>query len=314
MELGTWNSLYAEGATGAIGEFVIRGESQVLLDSDKPALAATFNEMEPLKPALKTLDESQSVDMPSNQPLDGILPEAMRSPFVIVPKRFEFRPDVVAHRFELESELKRVYQERNSGDAADRARWEFRVADATGWVYMQFSGKGLPPQTLDLPTSNQDGQIIRPGSPYTGVLTYRDTEGDVHTAITDSFAVSGLVEKNVNSYHLHLALKPMFEKTPEALPASGPQEKLSAEGAMLIEEAADWIKARQAHLAPLKILVYAKSGDRADQYAVSISSEIRRLLMRSNESIQAKGVASESALDERIEIAVHLSKDQIKNK
>lgn len=297
----------AEVSGGKVGEYVIKGESRLALDSEKPPLQATLDDGELIKPTLETEKQAFLVGPPDFGQVKDAVPTEIHSDFVIVPRYFEFRPDAVAHEFKLRAELDRIYKETNLKEAAVKARWEFRIADASGKIYMEFSGKGLPPDVLAVPTRNVEGEPVRPGSPYAGVLTYRDSYGEVHTALTSPFTLSGLLEKTEKGYVINLSLEALFERKPK------PEDKdkgvvLSAAGKSMVQETADWIKSHRGALAPLYITVYSGNKEKGQKQADFLAGRLIQSLLRSKENVQARGSPSGSHLDEYVEIAVFVPK------
>ena len=289
---------------GQVGEFVIKGEGGLTLDSDKPPLNAGPNDQEPLAPTLEPERHLFLANPPDFSRMEAATPVTIRSEYVIRPRHFNFHPDEVAYEFNLAKELDRVYQEQNIKAAEKLGRWEFNVADASGKSYAQFSGKGLPPGNLRIPTMNPGGEEIRPGNPYAGVLTYRDTFGEVHTAVTKPFVLYGLVESSSKGHILHLALSYIFDNK-NAL-------SLTQTGRALIEETSDWIKAHNMALAPLYITIFSKNPEQAQNQANDLALQMAGLLLRKMDNIHPKGVLREGTLEERVEISVFLPKEKKK--
>lgn len=287
---------------GKVGEFTIKEQSSISLDSDKPPLVIDVNENQPLEPTLKTEKELYEKKPTQLEELNELAPRKERSGYVILPRLFEFRHDDVAHAYSPLQALSAVYKEKPSKAGLLKAYWEFKVADATGKIFMNYSGKGLPPQEVKIPTQNSEGEIIRVGNPHSGVLAYWDPAGKRHTAITESFSLPGLVHQKEGSFSIHLSLDHIFGKKDA--------DEIVPDGKNLLEETVNWIKSHHAAQAPINVSVYAKTANVAEKQATIISKELSRALLRALNSIKAKGSASGISLNERIEVTVFSAIDQ----
>lgn len=68
-------------------------------------------------------------------------------------------------------------------DDSDIARWRFRILDRTGRYFNQFSGEGMPPDTLTWNGRASDGELVISAEDYPYVFEVRDALGN--TAVTE---------------------------------------------------------------------------------------------------------------------------------
>ncbi|MBI4668638.1 MAG: hypothetical protein HY747_05555 [Elusimicrobia bacterium] len=303
----------------ALGEFIIKSEGNMILESEKPALALSLDETPVIRSALETEKEVYLVALPSATWLKNTMPGRLHCQYVIAPRYFQFQPDVIAHQFRLRAELEKAYQEKNTKTARRKAGWRFQIADNKGRKYMEFSGKGLPPEILAVPTTNDRAEAVRPGCLYSGILTYRDTAGKIHTAMAGEFMVNGLVKKTRKGHILRLSLNSLFvparpaqagrgQAANLAVPAAQetPQTVFTENGQAMIQELADWIKANRGALAPVDAVVFAKNVTQAQEMSGLFTAKLNELLIRPEEKTQIKVVYSEDHSDGYAEISIFL--------
>mgnify|MGYP001591229229 FL=1 len=295
-----------KGNEGKVGEFTIKGQSSVNVDSEKPPLSIDIDENEPLKDSLATEQELYNKNPKEIDNLKELANNKQRSSFVILPKNFEFTDETIAHEFRPLEALEALTRDKPSKAQMQMARWEFKVADATGRIYLNYSGRGLPPASVSVPTQNDEGEIIRVGNPHSGVLSYWNPEGRKHTAITESFSLPGLLQRKEGSFSIHLSLDHIFGSKDTSL--------ITAPGRRLLDETIDWIKLRNATAAPMQVTVYAKTSGVGDAQAKTIAETLVASLLRPSGSIKTQGLASGVGLDERIEVTVLSSLNSGKRK
>jgi hypothetical protein len=281
---------------GSVGEFVIKGETKLSVESEKPPLDLPADASPLFETPLKTEPELLTMAPPELRDLPKPGPGPGFSPFVIIPRFQEFRADAVAADLRPRAMLARVYQEADPKRAKKAAQWELRVVESGGRTYLRFDGKGLPPETLAVPTRGSSGETIRIGHPYAAVLAYRDSYGDLHTAYSEPFTVTGLIDRDAKGASVILALGRVFRgrQSPE----------LSEKGRELLQETADWIKAHGAAAAPVSIEVVAAKTDLARDQAAQIAKFLAKALLREPATLAASGRAYAQGIEDAATLTV----------
>ncbi|MFC1522134.1 hypothetical protein ACFL6Y_06970 [Elusimicrobiota bacterium] len=286
---------------GKVGEFTIKGKASMDIESKKPPLAIKVDKLEPLKPSLG-IEPGFIRKTPSQiNEIKEVVPSMLASDHVVSSSFLNIvDKDIVAEFYPL-AELKKAYDEPAKKRAKKVGRWDFKAADAQGDIFVVFEGEGLPPETVSLPRKNKKGKWIQVGNPYSGVLRYWDSQGNIHTAITDPIEFTGIVYESFEGSIINLSYQRLFASF---------DAKMTKKGKQLVKEASDWIKAQRGHAAVISVKVHSSDKARSNDQAKQIANMLAKELMRDKYSVSSKGLRSDLNLgfQEKVEITVTLQK------
>ena len=283
---------------GALPEVIIKGEEFLKLKSKKSQLEIPIEENRQILESLET-EKEILLKKPSGwekQPHDS-LPELTKSPQVIIPRTHHLRGKRVC-TFHPLKDLQSIFKEPNPKKAKKLARWELVVADDSGQTFREYSGQGLPPETISFDGRDKSGKILEVGYSYSTILRYYDSAGRLHTMVGNPFVISGLAHQEPEGFFVSLDFKMLYQSQPTLLE----KREFSDFGKELLQEAADWIK-KHYFTFPIKVIVYSKNKGIAEITAEEISVELANMLFRLKEEIPYQGKSSQESL-ERVEIIV----------
>lgn len=283
---------------GELPEVIIKGEEVLKLDSAKPKLEIPIEENSEI---LKTIETEEEILLKKptgweKQPKDA-LPEITKSPQVIIP-RTHYIPAERVCIFHPFRDLQSIFKEPNPKMAKKSAAWKLVVVDDSGQTFREYSGKGLPPETIIFDGRDNAGTILEIGYPYSTVLRYYDAEGNLHTLVSNPFVVRGLAHQMAEGFFISLDFKSLYEFQPTVLE----ERTFSGFGKDLLREAAGWIK-KNYFAFPVNVIVYSKNKAIAEVTAKEISEELAGMLLRLNEEITHEGKISAKSL-EKVEIII----------
>ena len=286
---------------GALPDILIQAEEKRPVQRVKPPLQFPLKEEAPLDTMLQTEDEVR-LKLPSEiSKTTRFVTNSWNSPHVATPSgnfiilTWKGEP---AHVFHPMAELGKIFKEKDVKDYS-KARWELLVVDSAGKPFRKFNGVGAPPDKLPWDGKSDEGNWLRVGLAYTGVLNYLDTQGHSHTALGRPFALAGLSLQQTNGNILiALAAKQLFETE------KGPG-KLSERGTRLLAEASQLI---QRHHPGLGLNVSARLS-RADAAWVQTAAEtcaheLSKRLLAASGSIKIESHAGTKDIEERVDLTV----------
>ncbi|MCB4791441.1 MAG: hypothetical protein LHV68_06090 [Elusimicrobia bacterium] len=283
---------------GELPEAVIKGDEVLKLDSTKPKLEIPIEQNSEI---LKDLEIEREIftNQPAGsekQPKD-FMPELANSPQVIVPRTLYIHTDTICVFYPL-SDLKSVFKEPNPKNAKKSATWELIVTDDLGQTFREYSGRGLPPETITFDGRDKDGNIIEVGYSYSTILKYYDTKGALHTRVGTPFIITGLAHQEQKGLYITLDYKKIYKNNPTVLLHG----EFSDAGMDLIQEAADKIK-KDYFTLPVEVIVYSKDKEIAKIAAKEISERLVKILIRREEEVRPRGEFTTKSL-ERVDIVV----------
>lgn len=283
---------------GELPEVVIKGEEVLKLESTKPQLEIPIEQNREILKSLET-EQELLLKKPSNwekQP-QASLPELTKSPQVIIPRTHHLREERICIFYPLK-DLKSIFKEPDSKKAKKSARWELAVVDDAGQTFREYSGQGLPPETILFDGRDKKGKILEVGYSYSTVLRYYDIAGRLHSLLGNPFVIPGLAHQEPEGFFISLDFRTLYKSQP-ALLGKG---EFSDFGKELLQETADWIK-KHYFTFPMRVIVYSKNKIIAEIAAKQIREELAEMLIRLKGEMSCEGKSSPKSL-ERVEIIV----------
>lgn len=286
---------FAAERQGELPEVTIRAEQKERLKSAKPPLNLSLDETQELRPALETSTSVFRQEPVAWRDRPPRVPKILRSPLAIVPSSTRFSRDPVALFYPL-SELKSVVPAPGNQTTS---LWRYEVADQAGQRFRSWTGTGRPPEEINFDGKSDAGRMLRPGLPYTPVLTYVNSRG-TSTVVGQPVTVEGVREQEADALCLRMDPRVLWE-SPLAQ-VGEPPPALTPAGLEILQEAADWIKRLYVQY-PFELGVYLPQPEGARAAARVLRDHLAGLLRKPPDEIPAMG-AGAPASEARIEIRI----------
>ncbi|MBN1621991.1 MAG: hypothetical protein JW871_05310 [Endomicrobiales bacterium] len=277
---------------GELPDVIIKGKEVLELESTKPPLNIPIDQDKELMDSLVTETEifTKKPTGWEKQTYDS-LPETVKSPQVIIPRSHHIYSETVKV-FSPLSDLESIFKEPNKKEAKKLARWEFVIADDSGNTFQEYSGSGLPPESIVFNGRNSSGDIIEVGYSYSTILRYYDTKNQLHTTVENPFVIMGFAHQKDNGYTISLNLKNLYDERPEVLK----EQEFSNLGQELLQEASDIIK-KKYFAFPVKVVVNSKEQEIAQITSKEIASKLKKMLIRTDETVQEEGKITPKSIE-----------------
>ncbi len=286
---------WAAERQGELPEVTIRAEQKERLKSSRPTLNLPLDETQELRPVLETSTSVFRQEPAAWRDRPPRVPKVLRSPLAIVPSSTRFSRDPVA-LFSPLSELKSVVPHPTNQKTN---LWRYEVADQAGQRFRSWIGTGLPPEEIVFDGTSDGGGMLRPGLPYTPVLTYVDSRG-TSTVVGQPVTVEGIRHQEADALYLRVDPRILWESPLAQIGETLPT--LTPAGLEILQEAADWIKRLYVRY-PFELSVYLPQPEGARAAARLLRDNLAGLLRKPPDEIPATGTGA-PASEARIEIRI----------
>ncbi len=291
-----------EKKEGALPDVLIEAEHKRPVRRQKPPLDLSLKEDAPLESVLKTEEEAKTRLPMEIAQSTAYAPGVSDSGALLLPSShwivstWDKEPVRVFYPMQ---ELLKVFAPASKEDRS-KSKWRLIVVDGAGKAFKGFEGPGLPPERLEFEGKGDNGDWVRPGQAYTGVLTFQDGAGRSHTAMGKPFAILGLgLLAPSGQPLLSLAARGLFQDKGMEAP------KLSEHGRQLLLEAAGIVARRHPGLG-LEVAARLSRGESAQVQAAAdlCAGFLAKSLLRPAAAVAAKSYPATSDLEERVEILI----------
>ena len=277
-------------------EVVIKGESDERMKTARPPLTLKADNLETLRSSLaasKDLFLFESGDF-SGQARS--YPDKLFSAEMVQPWRAGFNDKTVIAFYPLKK-FEAAFGKENAEKAAKGAKWSLSITDEEGKLFHKYSGTGLPPENINWTGKNDRDEWLSAGRSYAPVYVFTDGKGLSKTVMDEVLKFTALVYQKAGSLIISLDSVSLFGPDKAARAIGKPQ------GADLLSATADLIK-RRFYALPIKVSVYARTGDLAAAQAGLIRNFLKSELMMAGENmISAEGL-EDSFTRQRVDIVL----------
>lgn len=237
----------ASSSSGA--EVVVKGQLKIKIDSDKPEINPVTDINEVAESVVKTEDTFL-----------GISPEDVKDVRASIPQNvYEARADYNPAISMLEQPPIFVLNPKIPA-SIELEEWMFKVTDASGATVYKLKGNGRLPERIVWDGFDENGRILKVGSPYIYKLTYIDKAGVPGSKDRDK-------PKIVNAIKYSRDGKMIIEASHGLLFQAKRKDKLSDEGKRFVKEVQDYFK--MANKFPVTIKIYSNDPETASDQAAT---------------------------------------------
>ena len=249
-------------------EVVIRGESRVKVEVEKPEPDLIFDVDEIAEPYVVTEDFALDVS-----------PTSMAGPAVAVTSYLSSSQTASPHLriFERPPILHLRPRYNAKGGVA---RWRLRITDAFGNVFKDFTGKGSLPDSIVWDGRSRKGEMLDVGVSYSYIFSVVDRASNPTSQMGRPVLLESLLFEKDGVTTAKVTASAMFGK-------KGRRTVLAPKGELYCREIADVLMADQNY--PLQIDCYAKDVDMANTYGEIVQEYLMERLIMPKKRFAVKG-------------------------